>query len=456
MKLWQKGSLICSAVLTVIVATCNVLLLVQSQDSILKSTYEQACDKQRSLASSFTEMAGYYGSKDDSDAIKTSLIKYCFTRFADSTSVLVADTGTLYSNVDVSPEVYLSFDKSAEQQQFAKKIEGRNMLIVGSKVYINHSDYLVFVVEDLSTVYNDIYNMIWRFIIISFSGIALGVISISLLMRRSMQPLGILGKTAKRITAGNYSERVTIWTRDEVGELAEDFNMMAGAVERRVADLIDTAERQRLFIAGVTHEFKTPLTTIILNADTLQNTYMNEEEMKTSVTYIEQQCKWLERLIQKLLKLINLKEDIKLEEFSVATLFEQVRDSMSQTLIIRETPLRIECRVDKLKMDIDLMQSALINLVDNGSKASTPGSSIELRAYDNIIEVKDNGAGIPESDLIRVMEPFYMADKSRGKKFGGIGLGLTLVREIAEAHHATIQIESVVNKETTVRIIFPR
>ncbi|MPM23523.1 Adaptive-response sensory-kinase SasA [bioreactor metagenome] len=456
MKLWQKASLICSAVLIVIVATCNVLLLVQSQDSILKSTYEQVCDKQRSLASSFTEMAGYYGSENDSDVIKKSLIKYCFTRFADSTSVLVADTGTLYSNVDVSPEVYLFFDKSAEQQQFAKKIEGRNTLIVGSKVYINQSDYLVFVVEDISTVYNDIYNMIWRFIIISFAGIALGVISISLLMRRSMQPLGILGKTAKRITAGNYSERVAIRTRDEVGELAEDFNMMADAVERRVADLIDTAERQQLFIAGVTHEFKTPLTTIILNADTLQNTYMNEEEMKTSVTYIEQQCKWLERLIQKLLKLISLKEDIKLEEFPVATLFEQVRDSMLQTLIIRETPLRIECRANKLQMDVDLMHSALINLVDNGSKASTPGSSIELRAYDNIIEVRDNGAGILESDLTRVMEPFYMADKSRGKKYGGIGLGLTLVREIAEAHHATIQIESVVNKETTVRIIFPR
>lgn len=89
MKLWQKTSLICIAVLLFIVSACSAVLLIHSKNSILELTYSYARDRQKSLASSFSEMAGYYIAEGDSRTVETSLVNYCFSRFADSSSVLM-------------------------------------------------------------------------------------------------------------------------------------------------------------------------------------------------------------------------------------------------------------------------------------------------------------------------------------------------------------------------------
>lgn len=454
MKLWQKISLICSAVLTSIVLLMGGLLLREAEQSILDLTYQQSSDKQRNLSASFSEMSNYYLEDSDTKPVEYSLVKYCFSRFADSTCVLMMGSETLYSNVAVDMSRYII--KGYDAEQFEEEIGGRQILITGSNVNVRNERYAVYVVGDITGVYESITRMVWRFALIGGVGILLGFVLIGLLVRRSMQPLAVLKTAAGRIAAGGYGERATVLSKDEVGALANDFNRMAEAVENHIGELIETAERQRLFIGGVTHEFKTPLTTVILNADTLQNAYMDEEERQTALSYIERQCKWLERMTQKLLKLITLKQDIELKPFSVPQLFERVEESMAETLRQRDTRLISECKLNTLSMDADLMQSVLINLVDNASKASAPGQAVTMRAYDDVIEVSDNGIGIPESELARITEPFYVVDKSRSKKLGGNGLGLALVKEIVNAHGAALEIESSVGVGTTIRVRFKR
>ena len=454
MKLWQKVSLICSAVLTSIVLLMGGLLLREAEQSILDLTYQQSSDKQRNLSASFSEMSNYYLEETDSAPVEYSLVKYCFSRFADSTCVLMKGSETLYSNVAVDMSRYTI--KGYDAEQFEEEISGRQILITGSNVNVRNERYAVYVVEDITGVYESITRMVWRFALIGGVGILLGFVLIGLLVRRSMQPLAVLKTAAGRIAAGGYGERATVLSKDEVGALANDFNRMAEAVENHIGELTETAERQRLFISGVTHEFKTPLTTVILNADTLQNAYMDEEERQTALSYIERQCKWLERMTQKLLKLITLKQDIELKPSSVPQLFERVEESMAETLRQRDTRLISECKLNTLSMDADLMQSVLINLVDNASKASAPGQAVTMRAYDDVIEVSDNGIGIQESELARITEPFYVVDKSRSKKLGGSGLGLALVKEIISAHGAELMIESSVGIGTTIRVQFKR
>lgn len=454
MKLWQKISLICSAVLTSIVLLMGGLLLREAEQSILDLTYQQSSDKQRNLSASFSEMSNYYLEETDSAPVEYSLVKYCFSRFADSTCVLMKGSETLYSNVAVDMSRYTI--KGYDAEQFEEEIGRRQILITGSNVNVRNERYAVYVVEDITGVYESITRMVWRFALIGGVGILLGFVLIGLLVRRSMQPLAVLKTAAGRIAAGGYGERATVLSKDEVGALANDFNRMAEAVENHIGDLTETAERQRLFISGVTHEFKTPLTTVILNADTLQNAYMDEKERQTALSYIERQCKWLERMTQKLLKLITLKQDIELKPSSVPQLFERVEESMAETLRQRDTRLISECKLNTLSMDADLMQSVLINLVDNASKASAPGQAVTMRAYDDVIEVSDNGIGIQESELARITEPFYVVDKSRSKKLGGSGLGLALVKEIISAHGAELEIDSSVGIGTTIRIQFKR
>lgn len=107
-----------------------------------------------------------------------------------------------------------------------------------------------------------------------------------------------------------------------------------------------------------------------------------------------------------------------------------------------------------LLMDFDLMRSALVNLVENARRASSPGETIILSAHDYSIEVIDHGKGIPKEEIPRITEPFYMVDRSRSKLIGGSGLGMALVKKIAEAHGAKLVIESAENRGTTIRLIF--
>lgn len=458
MKLWQKTSLIFSVVLSIVVFVCSAVLLMHSKNSILRLTYAQAQDKQRNLTASFSEMADYFLEEGDSGMVEASLINYCFSRFADASSVLVKDGKVVYTGATINPADYIPVagDGSYGAKTLETEIEGRNILMVGSLANVGNTSYAVYVVEDISTVYNSIADMIWTFVTVSLSSILAGAGITALLMRRSTRPVTELAAVSRRIAGGEYAMRADIHTSDEIGALASDFNRMADAVENHIAELTETAERQRLFIGGVTHEFKTPLTTLLLHSRMLRRSYMTDEERDNSLEHIETQCEWLERLVQTLLKIITLGADIELKPASVPELFERVRRSTSKNLSDKGVALEVLCEAGELPMNADLMQSLLINLVDNAVKAydeDCEDKTVFLSAKDNVIEVKDLGRGIPEDALERIFEPFYMVDKSRSKKAGGSGLGLALVKSIADAHGAALQVDSGLGMGTTIRVV---
>lgn len=458
MKLWQKTSLICIAVLFVIVTACSAVLLIHSKNSILELTYSRARDRQKSLASSFSEMAGYYIAEGDSRTVETSLVNYCFSRFADSSSVLMRGDETLYSGVSVNPRTFLPLPENEYSMKIAEReIDGRNVLIAGSLVAVRNTSYAVYVVEDISTTYNSIVSLAWTFAAVSLAGILLGAGCIALIMRRSTRPLTALAKTARQIAGGDYSMRADVYTQDEIGALAGDFNLMSEAVEARIAELTETAERQRLFIGGVTHEFKTPLTALLLHSRMLRRANMTDEEKDASLEHIESQCEWLERLVQTLLKLITLEREIERRPCEVDALFDTVRQNTQKSLADRGVTLITHSGGGTLNCNADLIQSLLINLVDNAAKAydtDAPDKRVFLTFSADTIEVRDFGRGIPEKAMGRIFEPFYMADKSRSKKAGGSGLGLALVKRIADAHDAELTVKSGVGKGTTVRVRF--
>lgn len=458
MKLWKKISLLCSLVLVLAVGACTVLLITQARNKILDLTYQNAEQKQQALLRSFSNMLLYYHEEGDSKAASRSLMKYCFTQFADSEAVLTLDGETLYSSLSIDPGDYLTPDDNSPKR-YTGTVGGRQLLIVGSDARLpnaiarsHEGGCFIFIVQDITPIYDQIHSLIGRFVLLGAVCIGLGLVLIALLVRRSLRPLQELQRAAAHIAAGSFSERVKAESADEVGALAKDFNRMAESVEQRIDELTETAERQRLFIGGVTHEFKTPLTALLLNADSLQNTYLDEEERSAALARIEHQTRWLERLVQKLLKLITLDQCLELQPVSVPDLLDRVQESTADTLNKRGVSLETDCRVERLNMDADLMQSVLVNLVDNASKASAEGQTVTLTADDTGFAVRDHGCGIPQEEIERITEPFYMVDRSRSKKLGGVGLGLALVKEIVQAHGGRLEIESTVGEGTTVRV----
>ena len=455
MKLWLKISLICIAVLLLVVGLCSALLILISKNNILQLTQNSALAEQASLQASFKGMVGYYGKDDMTPLAKRSLAKYWFSQLASSTSVLTENDDTVYSSLSIRPQELLPLTQTGGQQYYIGETDGVNVLIVGSQVSILSENYSIYTVNDITYVYDSVNRMIIEFGAISLLCIVVGMALIILLVRYAIRPLKTLGVSARRIAKGEYSERAQINKADEIGVLAQDFNIMAEAVQSHINELNENAHRQNLFIGGLTHEFKTPLTSVIGHSETLLFTKMPEDIVENSLAHILEQCKRLERLTQKMLRLITLQEDIELREESVSDLLDSVKSSVDEGLKQRHMNLQAFCDVDTLPMDFDLMQSLLINLVDNAAKASQEGQTIELRAHGSTITVRDHGAGIPKDELSHIFEPFYRVDKSRSRQSGGAGLGLAVVQRIAQAHGAQITVDSIPGEGTTVNVIFP-
>ena len=456
MKLWLKISLTCICVLLLVVGLCSTLLIIISKNNILELTTSSALTEQTGLQNSFKAMMGSYGKDDMPHVTRYSLARYWFTQLASNTSVLVMGDETIYSDIAIRPEKLLPLGDTTSQKSDIFTFDGGKLLIVGSKTSILSEDYSIYVVSDFTSVYNSIDKMIIELGAVSLLCIIVGMALIIMLVRYAIRPLKSLGLSARRIAKGEYSERAQLRKKtDEIGELAQDFNAMAQAVQNHIDELNENAQRQQLFIGGLTHEFKTPLTSVIGHSETLLFTKMPEDIVQNSLSHILEQCRRLEGLTQKMLRLITLQETIEFQEESVSELLDSVKSSVDEALGHRDITLHVSCDIQTLPMDFDLMQSLLINLVDNAAKASKEGNTIDLMAHGDTITVTDHGTGIPKDELPRIFEPFYRVDKSRSRQSGGAGLGLALVQRIAAAHRAKITVESSAGKGTAVSVIFP-
>jgi signal transduction histidine kinase len=455
MKLWLKISLIAIIMVTLATIICSMIMLLRSGESNLKLEIQNTLTDQRMRAEAWSsvmenEIDGQY-----SEVTLRSLARYLIDKFADENTILMSGNDFIYNATKINPKDFLSVEGDA-RQYVIKDLDGASILITGSNLQISQTTYALYVVKDISAVYTGIQALSYQFVLINLTVILIAGVIIVLLVRLVLRPIATLKKNTGLIAAGIYDKRTQTTGNDEIGELASDFNSMAEAVEVRVKELKDETERRTLFMSALTHELKTPMTSISGNAQTLLMTKLEEDEREDALLRIDAECTRIERLSQKLMQLIVLRQNdgIRLEPNRVEDLLESVRLSCAEQIRQRGIKLAVSSSMDTLVMDKDLLGSLLLNLIDNAGKASQPGDTIELAAQDSTISVKDQGRGIPPGELDKITQPFYMVDKSRSRKAGGIGLGLALAEEIARLHGAKLVFESVVGRGTTVKVVF--
>lgn len=271
-------------------------------------------------------------------------------------------------------------------------------------------------------------------------------------------PIRKLSRSTRSIAGGQYSHRVKVRSRDELGALAEDFNRMADALELKIQELAAAAQRQKDFTASFAHELKTPLTSVIGYADTLRSRELPRLQQLEAVNYIFSEGKRLEAMSFSLLDLFALERTApQLVTVQAQALARAVAESMGYVMSQSGVELRLSVEPGSFPGEPNLLKTLLYNLLDNARKASQSGSSVELldcttpQGY--LFQVTDHGRGIPQEALDRITEPFYMVDKSRARAQGGAGLGLALCQRIASAHGAQLRFESRVGAGTTVSLI---
>lgn len=222
---------------------------------------------------------------------------------------------------------------------------------------------------------------------------------------------------------------------------------------------------QKEFVANVSHELKTPITTIKSYTETLLEGALDEKEIAVDfLTTINQESDRMARLVSDLLRLSRMDYDKtkwKKEKISVE---EIVKDTIKKLQISAKNK-NIDLHVDEIKdeyfvlFDKDGLEQILLNIAGNAVKYTPESGNVWLNAYkknkDIVISIKDDGIGIPKEDQERVFERFYRVDKARTRELGGTGLGLSIAKQIAEAHNSTIEIESELNKGTEIKITIP-
>lgn len=269
-----------------------------------------------------------------------------------------------------------------------------------------------------------------------------GLAAIQLLARGMTSPLREMVAATQAMARGDYSRTVTASSKDEVGELARAFNKMA-------TDLAEVDRMRRDLVANVSHELRTPITGLQAQLENLVDGVAPADgaTLETMLVQIHR----LSRLVDHLLDLSELESGtipLRVAGFEVGPLLEQAVKESEIHAETKDQDVRFELRVDppdlRGKGDIERIHQVFSNLIDNAVRHSPPRGRVQVTAFATsdtlVIEISDEGEGIPRSEREKVFERFYRVDTSRSTGSGGSGLGLAIAQWIVDLHGGHIAV----------------
>ncbi|MDD6873640.1 MAG: ATP-binding protein [Clostridiales bacterium] len=229
----------------------------------------------------------------------------------------------------------------------------------------------------------------------------------------------------------------------------------------------DTTERaqaeqmKREFTANVSHELKTPLQSIMGSAELLENGLVKSEDQPRFIERIRSEAARLMALIEDIIRLSELDEGaaVPMEAVDLLSIAKDAADTLQESANKKNVTLALEGESAPIQGAPRLIYEIAYNLCDNAIRYNRAGGHVSVRVQPEngyaLLEVADDGIGIPEEHQRRVFERFYRVDKSHSRASGGTGLGLSIVKHAAALHHAEIELKSEVGKGTTISVRFP-
>ncbi|MFE7061618.1 sensor histidine kinase [Sutcliffiella sp. NPDC057660] len=279
------------------------------------------------------------------------------------------------------------------------------------------------------------------------------VITNLILVKLLTKPLVSMKEATKRINEGDFTVTLPVKSRDEIGELANSIQTLA-------SNLNYLQQERKEFLASISHELRTPLTYIRGYADIGQKHNLTDSQRNEYLKIIHEESIRVSTLLEDLFELANMdqnsfsiaKEEIQLGDF-LQTIFEKTYPVFSNSGIDLKFNCKQNCCVN---IDPLRFEQVVQNILDNALKYSDRGTTtIELSKKENIciLSISDEGKGIPDDQIPYIFDRLFRVEKSRSRLTGGVGLGLSIVKEIVDAHDGELKVNSQIGVGTTVSIL---
>ena len=288
--------------------------------------------------------------------------------------------------------------------------------------------------------------------------VSISVIVGFVVSRMLTNPVRRITSTAKQIRDGDLSARTGMKGEDEIDRLGETFDEMATSLER---DL----RHERRITSDVAHELRTPLMGMLATVEAMQDGVMpaDEENLET----VASETRRLARLVQQMLDLSRMESrtaPMHVEEVDLVPFIQRVVNGQQQLFSAHDLRLRFvdetQGRGAVVECDPDMITQAVINIMSNAMRYTPEEGWVVVSVMpdrrDVMISVSDTGIGIAKEDLSRIFNRFWRCDASRAREAGGLGVGLSLTKQIVERHHGYISVDSELEKGTTFTIHLPR
>ncbi|MED4041154.1 sensor histidine kinase [Niallia taxi] len=379
----------------------------------------------------------------------------------DAQGTIIANSGIpnlVKGSLITAKELQTLSQRKSIEKEFIEPVENQKYLVSGTPIISQDQFYGgVYVISSVKTIdesIEKIRSMLW------LSGIGAFFLAVAftyILSKKLSDPLIQMEKATRKIAKGDLKTRVSPPSKDEIGSLAEAINDLA-------IDLQKYRESRSEFFSNISHELRTPMTSIEGYTKVLkEKLYETEEEKEQYLDIIHQESIRLTRMIGDLFELSKMEEGKIQFHFEWIDLSE-VLDSAIQKIKwkAQKKGLEIQAYIQPdlpfIYCDGHRMMQVLINLMDNAIRYTEQGTiSAKIWKENDIvrISVEDTGIGIPKDELAYIFERFYRVEKSRSREFGGTGLGLAIVKNLVEQQGGAIQAFSKIGKGTRFEIAFP-
>lgn len=379
--------------------------------------------------------------------------------FTESGEMYTTETDRITLDVMTYPELpedlkNVFAGKTTSREVVYKDLYKERMLRVGYPFNVGTLTYAMFINVPMPEIEDTISKVsVIIFVSLAISGL-LAVILIFLITRRMSYEINVINDSAKFISNGNFEKKIIINRKDELGELAESFNAMADELNRQ-------EDTKRMFISSLSHDLRTPLTTIKGYTQGMLDGTIEGEKQERYLRIVLSESDRLIKMINDLLDLSKMESGalvLNKTDFDLNEMILNVLDNFEQKIIEKRVKLTIDLNKDKVLAhgDYNAIHRVIYNLMDNATKFVDVGGDISIRTeFRNeklYVGISNSGRVLSAKELEVIWDRFTKLDKSRGLEKKSSGLGLSIVKEIIKAHHEKIDVFS--NEDIGVAFIF--